>query len=583
MIVPETQGRHTDLMRTPLLRRSVLGARWPLALLGVAILLTIVAIYESIRVGVSNQRAAERVVHDYAEFAAWAFEQHLEQKLGEMAREVLSPVNHGEGVHESPRIPPAADLAHYIRFDTRCGCHRPMLGPVPEAFLGFSIKSDTLGLGVNTHPQPLEGWEVDRPLAVPVPAGAFTRYTQSDVDTIVRSILRMAHERPDHEHGYTWLTISLSVGPRAIAYTLMPTAAGDTLIYGAQYSALAMSSVFQSIIEQHDLLPASISEGSDTRHFIGIEVRDRLGQRMFASGMENVARDLQAESALPARFANLSVSASIAADKASSLIVGGLPSSHLPFLLGVLLVAGALTVGAVALLRRETELAHVRAEWIASVSHELRTPLAQIRLFLDTVRLGRAPTEDRRAWALTQMDRETTRLNHLVEKVLSFSRLGRATDPGTQPADIGVEAQRIVDEFRPIAETRKATLVTDIGAVPTIALQHDTLRHILLNLLDNAVKYGPPGQTITVRVAHSDDAITLSVEDQGPGVPAAEREAVWRPFARGKTSSEQGGSGIGLSIVRDLASKHGGRATVSSAPKGGALFLVTLPVHPRAS
>src|SRR4029079_13004183 len=135
-------------MRMPLLRRSILGARWPLALLAVAIGLTVVAVYESVRVAMSNEAAAERVVHDYSGFAAWAYAHHLEQAMRDMSREVLSPINHGEGVHTSPQIPPPSDLVHYIKFDERCGCHRPLLGPVPEAFLGFSIRADTLALAV---------------------------------------------------------------------------------------------------------------------------------------------------------------------------------------------------------------------------------------------------------------------------------------------------------------------------------------------------------------------------------------------------------------------------------------------------
>src|SRR6188474_275758 len=102
-------------MRMPLLRRSNLGARWPLALLVVAIGLTVVAVYESVRVAMSNQRVAESVVHDYSGFAAWAYAHHLEQAMREASRELLSPVNHGEGFHTSPRVPGPADLVHLTR------------------------------------------------------------------------------------------------------------------------------------------------------------------------------------------------------------------------------------------------------------------------------------------------------------------------------------------------------------------------------------------------------------------------------------------------------------------------------------
>jgi signal transduction histidine kinase len=103
------------------------------------------------------------------------------------------------------------------------------------------------------------------------------------------------------------------------------------------------------------------------------------------------------------------------------------------------------------------------------------------------------------------------------------------------------------------------------------------------NLLDNAVKYGPDGQTITVRVQTSataaDGEVALVVEDEGPGIPPAERERVWQPFTRlREEDGTRGGSGLGLSLVRELVVRQGGRAWVEDAAGGGARFVVTLPV-----
>ena len=102
---------------------------------------------------------------------------------------------------------------------------------------------------------------------------------------------------------------------------------------------------------------------------------------------------------------------------------------------------------------------------------------------------------------------------------------------------------------------------------------------MLLNLLDNAVKYGPAGQTVRVEVAPVGDEVHIAVSDEGPGVPPDEREQVWAPFRRGRGHASVAGSGIGLSIVRDVAARHGGRAWVEGVgdSASGARFIVALP------
>jgi signal transduction histidine kinase len=182
-------------------------------------------------------------------------------------------------------------------------------------------------------------------------------------------------------------------------------------------------------------------------------------------------------------------------------------------------------------------------------------------------------------------------LHHLVENVLRFSRMGAGgrggggrDEPSAAPADLGEEVERIVEEFKPLAASRRATIVASIGARPTLSLRPDALRHILLNLLDNAVKYGPADQTVRVSLEQRDGEVLLSVSDEGPGVPAREREQIWSPFARGAAAAAKGGSGIGLTIVRDVAELHGGRCWAEPAPGGrGARFVIALPVRSLAT
>jgi signal transduction histidine kinase len=262
---------------------------------------------------------------------------------------------------------------------------------------------------------------------------------------------------------------------------------------------------------------------------------------------------------------------------AGLFVIGGLPRSHLPFLLTLLALAAALSVVAVAQLRREVELGRLRADFVANVSHELRTPLAQIRLDLDTVRLGRHPSEEYRTAALDRVDRETRRLTFLAENVLRFSRRGRTGAPSDRlPTDVAADTARIVDEFRPLAAARRATIALEVDGAPIALLDRDALRHIVINLLDNAAKYGPMGQTITVGVHNSGGTVRVSVTDQGPGVPDDERELIWQAFRRGSGAMRQGvgGSGMGLTIVREIVEQHGGHTHVD-----GTTFTIAFPCH----
>jgi signal transduction histidine kinase len=278
------------------------------------------------------------------------------------------------------------------------------------------------------------------------------------------------------------------------------------------------------------------------------------------------------------RFGAMALDVFVRPQQANMLVIGGLPQSHLPFLIGVLALAAALSVVAVTQLRRETELARMRSDFVSNVSHELRTPLAQIRLFTETLRLGRAPTREQRDWSLSHIERETTRLGHLVENVLRFSRVGRGDASVPAPVDVTAETQRIVDEFQPLAASKQVHVQARLEPTPAIPLRPDALQRLLLNLLDNAVKYGPTGQTVRVSVTNVDGEVRLAVSDEGPGVAATERESVWRPFQRGSAAAIAAGSGIGLTIVRDVVTQHGGRTWMEAAAGGGACFVIALPV-----
>jgi two-component system phosphate regulon sensor histidine kinase PhoR len=271
---------------------------------------------------------------------------------------------------------------------------------------------------------------------------------------------------------------------------------------------------------------------------------------------------------------------------APMLVVGGLPNSRLPILVALFVLAAGLLTVAVMQLRRQQQLARLRTEFVSGVSHELRTPLAQIRWFAELLHLGKLRTDDERERSAGIIDQEARRLTYLVENVLNFSRAEKGTNRvSPEPAEIDREIQESLDLFAPLARARGMTIRASLGINAMMPVDRNALRQILLNLLDNAAKYGPAGQTITVGSQIVGDRARIWVEDEGPGIPRDDRVRVWEPYIRLNRDAESstGGSGIGLSVVRELVVLHGGRTRVESSPGGGARIVVELPLTQQES
>jgi signal transduction histidine kinase len=356
----------------------------------------------------------------------------------------------------------------------------------------------------------------------------------------------------------------------------MPTEWGDTMVYGVEYAPEAFTGMLAGVLDGKGLLPATFTKGARNRDVVAIRVVDESGDIVYES-VPGVNSPAFTELTLPPEYGALKLHVMVRPEQASNLIIGGVPRSKLPFLLGLLALAAMMSVVSVVQIRRETEIAGMRADFVSSISHELRTPLAQIKLYLETIRTGRASTPEQRDWSLGHIDRETTRLGNLVENVLRFSRLGRADGASARSVNLAEETEKIVEDFRPLAASRKASIDLRIGDRPLVRIKPENIRHVIVNLLDNAVKYGPLGQTVSVDVGMSGVSAQVAVSDEGSGVPAGDRESIWRPFARAKTATDAAGSGIGLTIVRDVVAQNGGKAWVEAAPRGGARFVVSIP------
>ena len=327
------------------------------------------------------------------------------------------------------------------------------------------------------------------------------------------------------------------------------------------------------------LLPPEVMGRIANDSLFAVSVTDVAGRVLYRSSLW-YPDTYSGSSVLEAHYGSPIIRVAVSPAAASALIKGGLPRNRVPLLIGLVVLVVSFIGVALLQLRREYELSRLRTDFISSVSHELRTPLAQIRMFAETLLLGRVRSDAESRRSLEIIDQEARRLTHLVGNVLEFSRAERrASQVVPEPADLSAEVRETLECFAPIAEARGVEIVANLQDGIIVPIDRGALRQVVLNLLDNAVKYGPTGQTVSVGTSLLDDRAQLWVADEGPGIAAQERERIWEPFYRLDREREAAvaGSGIGLAVVRDLVSLHGGRAWLDERATRGARFVVDLP------
>lgn len=557
--------------------RSRPATLWLQILLVGGLACVLIILVQSYRLQRSNWTVVERALKDYSTFAAWSYGQHLRAHIRESVDELLAAVNHGDGLHTNPRIPDARELGHFIPTNEACNCHRPLHGPMPLRYYGFALGSDTLAVGVNLAGPSVPGWLADPNDTRSIPVPAFT--INPEEKQWLHAMLTNVARGPKTDWGYHVIIERRGDVLRFLGARSMPTQWGDTIVYAFEYPTASLDSIFTSVLSASDLLPASVVAGRNNSDVIDVQVSDGVGTPLYQTA--GASRfDVSGTMDLPASYSSLRIRAGIRPDMAETILIGGVPESRIPILLVILVLAIGLTTLAAVQLRREVRFAAERAGFVANVSHELRTPLSQIRLVLDTLKLGRGDDPVTRESALKVADREALRLQHLVEGVLRFTRGARPDESPRVTVDAAQEARAVIEEFAPLAAPHGMTITLDGAVSARVQLQRGALRQVLLNLFDNAMKYGGDGTVVRVEVtALRGSGARLVVDDNGPGVPPAERERIWKPFERGGAARSRaaGGSGIGLTIVREIAEEHGGRAWVESAPSGGARFIVELP------
>lgn len=232
-------------------------------------------------------------------------------------------------------------------------------------------------------------------------------------------------------------------------------------------------------------------------------------------------------------------------------------------------------------LKREAETIRLRSALIANVSHELRTPLSMIRLGVETLQRADELTEPQRSEIAESIQRESMHLSHLVENVLDVARIqksGVKLVPG--PVDPGELVNSLVSSYGSWLENKGFTI--DLAIDETIGDQlwdREAMSRVLLNLIDNAVKYSSDDKRIEVAVTSHPDNVEISVRDHGIGLHTRDIAKIFDPYYRAQFSDTQTrrGAGLGLTLVNQIVRGHGGRIVVDSVPGEGSTFRVLMP------
>ena len=260
--------------------------------------------------------------------------------------------------------------------------------------------------------------------------------------------------------------------------------------------------------------------------------------------------------------------------------------AYLTAALGVLLVV--IVAGIVAtyrLVRREMEMARLKSDFVANVSHDLKTPLSVVRMYGETLDMGRVTDEAKRREYYRVITRESERLSRLIDNVLDFSRI----DSGRRRYELAPTAveplvRETVEAFAyPLAQAGFKVDVEIAPDLPLVSLDAEAVRQALANLIDNALKYSAERRLLQVGARLAGGELALDVADRGIGIPASEHDKIFEKFYRVGRSETQGrrGSGVGLALVRHVADAHGGRVTVESRVGEGSRFTIWLPVAPK--
>ncbi len=253
-----------------------------------------------------------------------------------------------------------------------------------------------------------------------------------------------------------------------------------------------------------------------------------------------------------------------------------------------LLIAGILIFGLILTIRsvsHELELARMKSDFVSTVSHEFKSPLTSIRQLAEMLQSGRVPSEERRQKYYDVLLEQSERLALLTDNILSLAKIeeGRA-EFTLEMTDISVLLTEVVNSIQERVRHEGFDIGLDVeGALPFLAVDRTALSQAVTNLVDNAIKYSGDSRRISVSACLEEQAVAIAVQDFGIGIKREDIPRVFERFYRGgdELTRTVKGSGLGLTLVREIVAAHRGKVHVESEPGRGSVFSIRLPLPQR--
>jgi signal transduction histidine kinase len=530
-----------------------------LAILLAALAVVSALVFQAFRAEQDQHATASRALREYAGFAAWEFASNMKEEMWLAMTELLRPAEQLDPPRPGAPLPSPVMLVEQNRKVAKC---KDCSAEIPASYyfrLDLNDSALTTVLGESNGARAPERLE-----------------RQWLRDTITR------HASAVFKPNWRVATVVGDFDGRrlTVAYTVVRDTSGCAVAaYGVVSESNRFVAAFAAKLAEWELLPPSLAKQAGVGHLVAITVRDEKSHVLYRSPWQ-FGNTYSAEYEQGKYVAGFTVEASIKPGVAGRLILGD--SYRFPVLMALLVITATLVAIAFRQLQREAALARLRADFVSSVSHELRTPLAQIRMFAELLRMGWIRSAQEHTRSLDIIDQEARRLGHLVDKVLCFDRVERGENTLIpEQTELGPLVRDVLEAFAPLATARQVEVKVMLEDGLIAEVDRGAIRQVLINLLDNAVKYGPTGQTISVGLERSDDdqSARMWVEDEGPGIPESERAKIWEPFQRldRDANSAVAGSGIGLALVRNLTLAHHGRVSARDGEHGGSRFTIEIP------
>lgn len=504
----------------------------------------------------SARLTTDRSLEHLATVAAWEMSRHLSADLDAAGRISTVPAARLNG-----RLVGDPPTAEQLFNSPSLNCNCPRL--VALGYLESKIRAPSRLVRLTGN-----GW-----------AAGDTALLDSLMDAVVARRLGTTGSTVANEH-HEGLEVHMLAGHAEQSRLLFtqPVHSQDgrlAAVYGVLISPASADSFFAASITRASLLPESITERIPPDSLLQISILTRDSTTVFRTRTAAALTDHAGRNVVGPVAPGIAVEARMLSP-ATVIMAGLLPDrATAPILL--FLVTGILIIAIGWVFMRRVQLDAMRAEFLAGVAHEFHTPLALISAYAETP----AQDERERSRFMALIVRESQRLSHLVDNVQRVVSSARRPTTVLQTVSLTSTVADALAAFETLATAHGNTIVSEVQ--PNVDVRGDVagIRNALFNVLDNAVRYGGAGQPIHVSLVRAGVEAEVIVDDEGPGIPKKDRERVFERYVRLTSAfgpEAAAGSGIGLSIVHEIMTFHGGRVGIESAPGGGARVRLTWPI-----